>query len=150
MRLEVGRQYAAVAISVIAAVVWLEIASRLDVEVRWMSDADVIRLEQDSSEFDLTWDAPVDLSHYELFYRQRGQSEWTLYATQEPTPTPRIRVSLPDGEYEFALRWVGVDGRSSPMHLSTDGTAGRADGERGGWYVDVRAQSGTDAVLRDR
>ena len=149
MKLRIGRhwlefdsQYAIIALfvmisSVMSAIVWLEIVNRLEVEARWLRKPDVVKIEQNTSQFTLAW---AGISHYDLLYRRRGESDWVLYETVRASSDPRVRVTVPDGEYEFAVRAVDSDGNRSPLHLSTDKTAFRTDGRQGGWYIDVQSQ----------
>lgn len=78
-------------------------------------------------------ETPSAISHYELFYRPRGTREWDRLAESGgPTPIYTIRrYQLAYGEYEFAVRSVRNDGRTSRMHTSVDHDAWPP----GGWYL---------------
>lgn len=94
---------------------------------------DVLMLAWDGEPESPVPETPSAPSHYELFYRERGARNWTkLAATGGLSAFYTITSNdLPHGEYEFAVRSVRNDGRTSDMHASGDFDAWPT----GGWYV---------------
>jgi hypothetical protein len=107
-----------------------------------MSDATVEpeRIERTGT-VELTWDAPAPLSHYAVYYRAVGERDWRHLQNVEPSSNPRASATLPEGDYEFAVRWVSTDGRESELHRSTDQNAERPDGTVGPWTLAVRSST---------
>ena len=67
---------------------------------------------------------------YNVYYRNHGDIDWIWHGAAA-SDNPEYRVSLADGEYDFAVSSVGPDDRESDLHTSLDENAYPA----GGWYL---------------
>lgn len=80
----------------------------------------------ESPSFMIAWDPPIQaVDSYEVYYRERGGSNWTLLAVTE---RPELSINsglIPAGEgkYEFAVRSIYSDGELSDFHTSLSDAA---------------------------
>ncbi len=84
----------------------------------------------------LQWDASSgDVSHYTVYFRAHGASDWTELGDVPAGPAPEFTVpysAMPgNGEYDFGVVAVGSTGQRSGYHTSLDPTAS----PQTGWYV---------------
>ena len=77
------------------------------------------------SSFTLAWDSSsADTASYNLYWRNHGETEWTLLHDGVSDPSFTITTSdLDHGTYEFAVSAVSTDGVESDLHTSMDESA---------------------------
>ena len=84
---------------------------------------------------EIAWfDAGGSVASYRIYYRNRGQSEWTLLGETADGSTLSYEVRRADtgeGSFEFAVSSVAGDGTESEKHTSIDPDAIPPEG----WYV---------------
>lgn len=89
------------------------------------SDAPSIRIGWNEVTTDIQGN-PEYIDHYDFYYRVRGDTEWTYYGEVPDIQDPWIEVwhdDLGNGEWEFGVNAIDVNGNVSELHSSVDGTA---------------------------
>jgi hypothetical protein len=95
-----------------------------------------------SMELTLAWDPPLtdipnrptEVAAYQIYFREHGASYWRFLGEVTASRHPEYSVDydlVGDGEYDFAVRAISVEGRASPLHTSLDSNADPASG----WHV---------------
>ena len=105
------------------------------------SSAESVEYVVKSDRIVLAWDPPPSGSFgptapvkYAVYYRPRGESDWVLLGEVDATESPEFTVwheGLGNGLWEFGVRTMAAEGRTSLLHSSVDETASPF----GGWHV---------------
>jgi hypothetical protein len=92
---------------------------------RIFRDTESVRIQWEEVTTDIQG-GPEYIDHYDFFYRRHGDTEWIFYGEVPDIQDPWIEVwhdDLGNGEWEFGVKAVDVNGNVSDTHHCMDGTA---------------------------
>jgi hypothetical protein len=110
--------------------------------IRSLNLSDSMQLVHKSSQLTLAWDPPIsdlpslptEVVSYGIYYRAHGTYGWRFLAEVPASLHPEYAIEhdqIGDGLFDFAVRAITIDGRTSPLHTSLDNNADPVSG----WYV---------------